>query len=56
MHDVIRYALPWGLLGRFAHAWRVQTDLEAIFTYRAEKVAEIFGNGYPIPQHQGAPR
>ena len=35
MRDVVRYALPFGLLGRLAHAWLVKADLEAIFDYRA---------------------
>jgi ligand-binding SRPBCC domain-containing protein len=41
MRDVVRYALPYGLLGRLAHPWLVKSDLEAIFDYRATKVCEI---------------
>ncbi len=44
MCDVVRYALPFGLLGRMAHAWVVKADLEAIFDYRASKVSELLGN------------
>ena len=43
MHDLVRYALPYGLVGRVAHAWLVKSDLEAIFDHRAAKVAAIFG-------------
>lgn len=43
MHDVVRYALPLGPLGRLAHAWFVKADLEAIFDYRARQVAELLG-------------
>jgi ligand-binding SRPBCC domain-containing protein len=43
MQDVVRYALPLGPLGRLAHAWRVQSDLEAIFDFRASKVSELLG-------------
>ena len=44
--DEVRYALPFGLLGRIAHAWVVKADLEAIFDYRAEKVLALLGNDY----------
>ncbi len=41
MRDVVRYALPFGLLGRLAHAWVVKADLNAIFEYRARKVSDL---------------
>lgn len=44
MRDMVRYVLPFGLLGQLAHAWVVKSDLEAIFDYRALKVSEIFGS------------
>jgi ligand-binding SRPBCC domain-containing protein len=44
MRDVVRYILPLGRLGRLAHSWRVQADLEAIFDYRALQVSEILGS------------
>jgi ligand-binding SRPBCC domain-containing protein len=43
MRDFVRYALPFGPLGRLAHAWLVKSDLEAIFDYRAGKVADLLG-------------
>jgi hypothetical protein len=43
MRDVVRYALPFGALGRLAHAWLVRRDLESIFDYRARKVAALLG-------------
>jgi ligand-binding SRPBCC domain-containing protein len=45
MSDVVRYALPYGLLGRVVHAWLVQSELEALFEYRASRVSAIFGAG-----------
>jgi ligand-binding SRPBCC domain-containing protein len=42
--DVVLYALPFGLLGRMAHAWVVKADLEGIFDYRAKKVSALLGN------------
>jgi ligand-binding SRPBCC domain-containing protein len=44
MCDMVRYALPFGLVGRLAHAWVVKADLEEIFDYRARKVSELLGN------------
>jgi len=39
--DVVRYALPFGVLGSLARAGWVRADLEAIFDYRARRVAEL---------------
>lgn len=44
IHDVVRYALPLGPLGRLAHAWVVRRDLEAIFDHRAARVAALLGS------------
>jgi hypothetical protein len=41
MGDLVRYALPFGLLGRLAHLLIVQSDLDAIFDYRAGRVEEM---------------
>ncbi len=43
MGDRVRYALPWGPLGRVAHVLAVRSALAAIFDYRFQRVAEIFG-------------
>jgi NADH dehydrogenase len=40
--DRIEYELPFGPLGRLAHAWLVRPQLERIFRHRAEAVASIF--------------
>lgn len=44
MCDVVRYALPFGFLGRIAHACVVKADLDRIFDFRARKVSELLGN------------
>jgi ligand-binding SRPBCC domain-containing protein len=53
MRDVVTYALPFGPLGRLAHALLVRRDLERIFDYRALRVAELAGGDaekeYPLP-------
>ncbi len=41
--DMVRYALPFGLLGRAIHAISVQRNVEEIFAYRQEKVRALFG-------------
>jgi ligand-binding SRPBCC domain-containing protein len=38
--DRVRYALPFGVLGRLAHGLFVRRDLERIFDYRHLAVAE----------------
>jgi ligand-binding SRPBCC domain-containing protein len=43
MQDTVRYALPFGHLGRAVHWAIVQRDVNKIFDYRAEKMRELFG-------------
>ena len=43
MVDVVDYKLPMGVLGRIAHAIFVKRQLETIFSYRNEKLVELFG-------------
>lgn len=40
IHDCIRYAIPLGPLGAIAHRLFVRRDLERIFDYRRDAVAE----------------
>jgi ligand-binding SRPBCC domain-containing protein len=40
--DVVRYSLPFGLLGRVMHALKVRSDVEGIFAYRRKRTAELF--------------
>jgi hypothetical protein len=37
----VRYGLGFGVLGTLAHRAIVRRDLEAIFAYRAERVAAL---------------
>jgi ligand-binding SRPBCC domain-containing protein len=41
--DDVTYALPFGPLGRLAHAVAVRRQLVEIFAYRQEKMADILG-------------
>ncbi len=44
MTDIVRYALPFGLLGRAAHALAVRKNVASIFEYRHARIQEMFGN------------
>jgi ligand-binding SRPBCC domain-containing protein len=41
--DHLDYALPFGFLGRLAHATIVQQQIETIFDYRAKAIRAYFG-------------
>jgi ligand-binding SRPBCC domain-containing protein len=45
MRDLVRYALPLGALGRLAEAAIVRRDLERIFDFRRDAVADRLGHG-----------
>lgn len=40
--DVVEYRMPFGVLGRTAHALMVRRQLRAIFDYRARAMADRF--------------
>jgi ligand-binding SRPBCC domain-containing protein len=42
MIDVVRYALPFGILGRFVHALKVRSDVRGIFDYRRQRIDQLF--------------
>jgi ligand-binding SRPBCC domain-containing protein len=42
MRDEVTYALPLGWFGRLAHRLFVRRDLETIFDYRQQRMAEFF--------------
>lgn len=41
--DTVTYALPFGPLGRLAHALLVRRQLESIFRYRKARLPELLG-------------
>lgn len=43
--DEVTYALPFGVLGRLAHALLVRRQLEWIFEYRRRTLVELLGGG-----------
>jgi len=40
--DIVRYRLPFGILGRIAHAVKVRSDVQGIFAYRRQRIQELF--------------
>ena len=40
--DIVKYGLPFGFIGGMANALYVKKDLESIFSYRFDKIKEIF--------------
>lgn len=61
MHDTVYYQLPFGFAGRALHALWVKGAVEAIFTYRKEKLDALFGSypppsGHPIDLQKGVER
>ena len=43
MEDVIDYKLPFGVLGQWAHSILVKKQLQKIFSYREQKLIELYG-------------
>lgn len=43
MEDIIDYKIPLGILGQMAHPILVKKQLKQIFSYREEKLIELFG-------------
>jgi len=42
MIDVVRYALPFGYVGRMVHTLKVRDDVRRIFDYRRQRIDELF--------------
>ena len=42
MRDRVHYRLPLGMLGRAAAHWKVRRDIEAIFSFRKQKIEVLF--------------
>lgn len=49
MVDIVDYVLPFGPLGRLAHAVLVRAQLEAIFDFRCAAIAARFGHRASLP-------
>ena len=44
MTDIVNYELPLGIIGKLAHAIIVKKEIENIFSYRKEKLNELFNS------------
>jgi ligand-binding SRPBCC domain-containing protein len=59
IRDVVRYRLPFGLLGAIVHRALVRRDLERIFDFRRDAVERLLGGTEQHPvasQHAGRSR
>jgi ligand-binding SRPBCC domain-containing protein len=54
--DLVEYELPFGLLGRLAHALFVRRELRTIFAYRERRIAQLFPFQPAQPEHQAVTR
>jgi ligand-binding SRPBCC domain-containing protein len=55
LNDRVRYRLPFGPIGSLLHRLLVRRQLEAIFEFRVQKVAELFCDGsvfFSPPQNE----
>ncbi len=43
MEDIVHYKVPFGIIGQLFHPLLVRPKLEEIFTFRKQKLTEIFG-------------
>ena len=43
MTDIVHYRLPFGFIGSFANGLIIKKELEKIFSYRYQKINELFG-------------
>jgi len=41
--DMVHYKMPFWWLGKALHALKIKKDLEKIFSYRSEKLKQMFG-------------
>lgn len=44
MKDELRYQLPFGIIGRLAHAIFIKKKIESIFSFREKALNKIFMN------------
>lgn len=42
MIDIVDYAIPFGILGRMMNSILISSEIEKIFSFRAEKIKELF--------------
>ncbi len=55
MHDTVRYALPFGIIGDIAHGVAVRRDVEEIFEFRERRIRELFSAHPPLKGKGAAP-
>ena len=46
MKDIVRYVIPFGVLGRLLHFLWIKNDLKKIFNYRKQVIDKVLVNDY----------
>ena len=46
MKDIVRYVIPFGVLGRLLHFLWIKNDLKKIFDYRKQVINKVLVNNY----------
>ena len=44
IRDQVVYSIPFSFIGSFVHSIYIKKDLDKIFSFRAEKIKEIFND------------
>ena len=52
MTDVVRYKLPFGILGRIVHRLTVRNEIKRIFGYRRSRIDQLFAQQDVTPNMQ----
>ncbi len=47
MSDILNYAIPYGVAGRFANAVLIRAQVNKIFAYREKAIRDLFGEMQP---------
>jgi len=55
MRDIVHYRLPLGWLGSVVAGWKVEAQVDQIFSFRAARIAERFGGQPATPSPVTAP-
>ena len=42
IHDIVKYKIPYGFIGRFLNKVWISKDLNSIFSYRKHEIAKFF--------------
>ena len=44
MTDILNYAIPYGIIGRWANAILVKNEIDKVFSFREKAIKDLFGS------------